>query len=162
MNLQKYFSLKLNKSDLPDPTHQMFCLFCGVQRYLLVYIPPHKGKTVQATTFIWAYFLQMNLHLLTMNPPLPSVSIKSTKFDNVRTRYYPLYIISSNLTSALAKSESGSSYTSSSTCSITVFLLILPLDDEGTLPVTHRTHHHYFLARRLHPENQMIGWFCLI
>ena len=36
----------------------------------------------------------------------------------------------------LEKSESGSSSMSSSTSSITVFLPVLPFDDEGILPVT--------------------------
>ena len=90
MNLQKYFSLKLNKYDLPDPTHQMFCLFCGVQRYLLVYIPPHKGKTVQATTFIWAYFLQMNLHLLTTNPPPPKCFNQVNKIWQCKDTILPI------------------------------------------------------------------------
>ena len=38
---------------------------------------------------------------------------------------------------------------------------VFPLGDEGVLPVTCGTHHRCFLIRRLHQENQRIGYFCL-
>ena len=69
MNIQKYLSWKIHQADLASPTHQTFCLLLGVQRDLLVHVPPHKGKPVQATTFVWVYFTQTTRHILTINPP---------------------------------------------------------------------------------------------
>ena len=66
MNIQIYFSLKIHQTDIAAPTQQTFCLLCGVQIDLLVHIPDHKYKTVQATTFIWVYFMQMIRQILTM------------------------------------------------------------------------------------------------
>ena len=66
MNLQKYFSPKIHQDALADPTNQTLFLLYVVHRNLLVHIPPHKGKTVQTTTLIWLYFLQMKRQLLTM------------------------------------------------------------------------------------------------
>ena len=67
----------------------------------------------------------------------PSVSIKSTNFDNGRTPSFPLSILSNTLAAVLEKSESGSSSTSSSASYIIVFLLVLPLDYQLILPFTH-------------------------
>ena len=58
--------------------------------------------------------------------PSPSVSTKSTNFDNWRTPAYPWSIWSNNLAEALEKYEPGSSSTSSSTYYITVFRLSFP------------------------------------
>ena len=66
MNLQKYFSLKIHQYELAAPTHQNICLLCEVQRDLLVHLPPHKGKMIQRTTFIWVYFPWMNRQILTV------------------------------------------------------------------------------------------------
>ena len=65
-NLQEYFSRKIYQTGLASPIHQTFCLLCGVQRDLLVYISPHKGKRFWTTTLIWVYFLQMTRQILTM------------------------------------------------------------------------------------------------
>ena len=66
MNLQIYFSLKIQHSDLAVPTHQKFCFLCGFQRKLLTHIPPQKIKFVQTITFSLVYFTQITPHLLTM------------------------------------------------------------------------------------------------
>ena len=58
--------MKIHQAYLVAPTHQTFYLLCGVQRDILVHIPPHKGKTVKNTTFVWVYFLQMTHQLLTI------------------------------------------------------------------------------------------------
>ena len=68
MNLQKYCSLKIHQDNLAAPIYQTFCLLWGVHRDLLFHVPPHKRKTVQTTTFIWVYFLQLTHQLLTMKP----------------------------------------------------------------------------------------------
>ena len=134
----KKISLRIHQADLAIPTHQTFCLQCGVQRDLLIHIPPHKVKTVQTTTFTWVYFPQMTCQLLTMNPPPPpSVSTNSTNFDYGRTPSLSWSILSNIIAADLEKYESGSSSMSSSTSSITVFLPVITLDDEGILPVTH-------------------------
>ena len=88
MNLQKYFSLTIHQDDLASPTHQTFCLLCRVQIYHLVHIPSHKCKTFQTTTFVWVFFPQMTLQLITINPP-PIVSIHSTSFENGTTLSLP-------------------------------------------------------------------------
>ena len=44
----------------------MFCLLYKVQRDLLIHTPAHKVKTVQNTTFIWVYFLQLTHNILIM------------------------------------------------------------------------------------------------
>ena len=64
-NLQKP-PLKIHQADLASPTHQTFCLLCRFQRDLLVHIPLHKGKTFQTNIFIWVFFPQTTLHILTM------------------------------------------------------------------------------------------------
>ena len=66
MKLQKYFLLNIHQTDLVFPTHQMFCLLCGLQIDLIYQIPPNKGKTVRTNTFIWVYLLQMNRQMITM------------------------------------------------------------------------------------------------
>ena len=41
----KYFSLKIHQTDLAAPTHQTFCLICGIQRDLLFPFPVEKTWT---------------------------------------------------------------------------------------------------------------------
>ena len=82
--------------------------------------------------------MQMTRQLLTIKPS-PSVSIKSTKFYDGRTPALLLSILSNTLAADLEKSESGSSYTSSSTSSIAFLFSVFHLYDEGILPVTHQT-----------------------
>ena len=42
MNFQKYLSPKIHQDDLATPTHETFCLLCGVHRYLRV-PPPYNN-----------------------------------------------------------------------------------------------------------------------
>ena len=58
--------MKIHQSDIAALTHQTVCLLCGFQRDILIYVTPHKGKTVQTTTFIWVYFTQIIRQILTM------------------------------------------------------------------------------------------------
>ena len=53
MNLQKYFPLKIYQANIAAPTHQNLCLPFGVQRDILVHMPPQKSKTVQTRNFNW-------------------------------------------------------------------------------------------------------------
>ena len=69
--------------------------------------------------------------------PPPTVSTKSTNFDNGRTPYLKLYVLSNNIAVALEKYVSGTSSTLSSTSSTTVFVTDLPLYYNGILPLTH-------------------------
>ena len=45
INIQKYFSLKIHQDDLASPTHETFCLLCGLQRDLLTPPPVEKIRT---------------------------------------------------------------------------------------------------------------------
>ena len=135
MNLQTYLSLKIHPDNLAAPTHQVLFLLCGVQRYLLIHIPPNKGKKYKLS-ISFGYTLCRWPAISSLWKPSPSVSIGSTNSDDGRTPAFPWYISSNNIAAALEKYESGSSYTPYSTYYITVFLPILPLEYEGILPVT--------------------------
>ena len=66
INYQKYFSLNIYQADLARPTHQLFSPLCGIQRDLLIHIPPQKVKMLQTTTFIWVHFPLMTRQFLNM------------------------------------------------------------------------------------------------
>ena len=136
MNLQIYFSLKIHNADLAISTHQKFCLICGFQRDLPIHIPPHKSKTVQTTTFIWVYFLQMTRQLLTMKT-LPRCFNQFKKLRRWKDTIFPIIYFIKYSRGGFGMSESGNSCTSSSTSSITLFLPFLPLYDKVISPVTH-------------------------
>ena len=125
MKIQKYFSLKIHQADLVSPTHPTFYLLCGIHRYLIVHIPPHKVKTVQTIAFIWVYFPQITARSSLLKTS-PSVSIKSTDLDDGRKPSLPLSILSNIIVEDLEKSESGSSSISYFTYSITVLFPVLP------------------------------------
>ena len=92
INLQKHWSLKIHKADIPAPTNQTFCHHCGVQRNLLVHIPPHKVQTIQTTTFIWVYFPQMTHQILTIKT-LPKCFNQVNKLYYGRTLAFPWSIL---------------------------------------------------------------------
>ena len=96
-------SLKIHKADLARSTHQTLCLFCGVQRDLIVKIPPHKVKLPLS---FWSTFRKWPSRSLLWKPS-PSVSIKSTIFDNGMTPSFPWSILSNTLAVDLEKYESG-------------------------------------------------------
>ena len=161
MNLQKYFSLNIHQTDLVSPTNQTFCLLCRVHRNLLVHIPPKKVKTVQNTTFIWFYFTQMTLQLLTMEKRPECFNQFKKKWICKETILTSIYYIK------YSRGCFGKIWIRKFTYVIfhifyQIIFSVLLLDDEVILTVTHWTHHRLFLARRFHPENQMIGCFYLI
>ena len=158
MNLQKYFSLKIHQAELAAPTHKTFFFPCGFHRDILDHIPPQKVKRSKLPLSFGSNFYRLTASS-SIWKPYPSVSIKSKKFGGGMTPAFTLSILSNTLAAAMENSESVSSSTPSSASYITVFLPVLPIYDEGLLPVTHRTHHCWFLVRRFQSDIQKIGFF---